>query len=187
MAVSLGPNGLSGDKGGTLITDTTWSGSTTSSIGINLPSGYDWYEIFASITGTHYSVDRGRLYQYLKDTSGNQLSIEHSTFMHHNNNSYGMVSAGANIWQKIGEFIDMNTDITAHIIISRSGSRPGVLAKYNYTYGGIGSTCAHFTGHSNAGSITYGEVGWNVDNSTTTANGNVAITEIDYRVIGYTS
>jgi len=161
-----------------------WTGAETANVYIDLPAtGYEYFEVYASVTGSPTSVGRGKLFVALYDGS-TQISAEY-TSVKTNTNGIVKVASGSTSWMMIDDYMDMNQNIATWWRIQSKGHRPGILMECNYTEGAVGSTRTQINMHNPSGSVsTNSRIAFNVDPGTG-ETGNVEITAMSYRVVGF--
>jgi len=162
-----------------------WTGSSDGNVFIDLPtSSYEYFDVYASVTGTSTSVGRGVLYVTVWDGS-TQISVEYTSRKTNKSGVSTVASGSSTQWVMVDDFIDMNQNIATWWRIQSSGHRPGILMECNYTEGAVGSTRTQINMHNPGSTVaTNSAIGFNVDNAAG-ATGNIFITEMRYHVIGY--
>lgn len=187
MAVTLGPNGLTGDGGGVEVSTgnlTTLGLNTSGELGniiCPLPSGYDYFRLFMRWNNTTAGTASGRM--FLVAFGGTQLSCEGNAWRLRRGNagsqngSLDNVHNGSSLWTLIATDADPATLNNLVVDIDgQSGYRPAIIWDGNYTHASQGSSRMLGTMHFN--SVTrYTGVGINLD--------NLAVVNFEYRLVGY--
>lgn len=182
MAVSLGPNGLSGDGGGVLVSsgnmgDLGYVGVQGGDVDIPLPTGYDFFKVFIRFRCTGAGLTRSVAWFQVKDSAGTRLSTECNAWMFKRDATVFQEYGEPSTWTRLGSFIDDgNVSHVEFTVDGTSADRPGITWTGNHTFGSVGSSMFIGSTHFNS-STQYRYIGLNID------NGNADLFE--YRVIGY--
>lgn len=182
MAVSLGPDGLSGDGGGVLVSsgnmvDLGYVGTQSSDVDIPLPTGYDFFKVLIRFRCGGAGLTRNIVWFQVKDSAGTRLATECNAWMFKRDATVFQEYGSPSTWTRLGSYIDDSEfNHIEFTVDGKYGRRPGITWTGNHTYGSVGSSM--FIGSTHYNSTTqYRYIGLNADTG--------YIDLFEYRVIGY--